>query len=233
MDITLELLCKIINSFAERGKLFSNERQFQLELAWELKELGFSVYLEVLETSKMKKYIDIVVRTSPTEYVAIELKYTTRLKDMIYHIDNKQIHTFAQGNDDGRRYDYLHDVQRIEELLNQSSGVFNLPNAKVTKGFSIIMTNDKYWSTKGENTNYRDVSLYEGRKIPNKINLHLYSKKKNVRLPIILRNSYICQWHDYKLSNTSVSYLTDKYIEKTVNYSQYPFKYMILESKDN
>ena len=233
MDVSLKVLCGILDTFAESGKLFSNERQFQLELAWELKEHGYTVLLEVLEKSKRKKYVDIVVELSPNEYVAIELKYTIRQKDMVYDVNGKCVRTFAQGNDDGRRYDFLYDFQRIEELINQKTDAFSIANAKVVKGFAIIMTNDNYWATNGDSTNYRDVSLCEGREISGGVEMNLYSKGEVVRVPITLKRSYSCHWHDYILSNTHISYLTEKGNSKEVEYSNYPFRYMIFEIKDN
>lgn len=44
----LKELNKIINNFALNNRVFSNEAQFQHELAIELKKLGYEVYLELL-----------------------------------------------------------------------------------------------------------------------------------------------------------------------------------------
>ena len=197
----------------------------------ETERVGHTGLLEVLEQSQGKKYVDGVVEESPGNYVAIELKYTLKQKNFVYNIGGCPIFTFAQGNDDERKYAFLSDVQRIEKLVELESDAFGIPKAKIVKGFSIIMSNDNYWDTIGEGTNYRDVTLYEGRSVPSNSDLYLYSKKKPKGKPIILKNTYECHWHNYALTDTTVSYTTDKGNSKTVDYSKYPFKYMIFEIK--
>ena len=48
-ELALDTINEILKKFYERGVLFSNERQFQLELAFELKEIYENVHLEVLD----------------------------------------------------------------------------------------------------------------------------------------------------------------------------------------
>lgn len=229
---------KILDTFAADGILFSNERQFQLELAWKLKEAGYKVYLEMLDTSSDdKKYIDIAIDIGDQQFVVVELKYTTRQKDMQYKIADKIIPTFAQGAGDIRRYDYLKDVQRIETLLSkQETDLFGIPKARVKKGYAIIMTNDKYWEKdgihNGKETCYFHVALNHGRKIPAKENL-TFKIGDEERAPIHLENEYICNWKKYNLPETTcIHYMTPSGQKKDdVSYSNYEFQYMILEVK--
>jgi len=231
--LSKETFKKILDSFAEQGKLFSNERQFQLELAWTLKEMGHEVYLEVLEDKDKKTYIDLIVKETEYEYVAIELKYTTMQSDrkrMDYHIGKKIIAVYSQGAGDVRRYDYLKDVQRIENL-REKINVFGLANACVTRGYAIIMTNDNYSGKSGENTAYKQVALNQGRKIPIEKELTLQIKGYEIKTPIYLKGNYCCQWHSYNLSDAKITYETPKQGVKSVEYIKYPFEYMIMEIK--
>ncbi|MGN0113729.1 MAG: hypothetical protein ACI396_00205 [Acutalibacteraceae bacterium] len=232
MEFSKDTLDNILKEFAESGRLFSNERQFQLELAWKLKEC-YDIYLEVLDNVKDKKYIDIAVKVGDNEFVAIELKYTCRQKNMLYKIsnngDNNEVQTYAQGAGDIRCYAYLMDVQRLEALTMQNDGVFGLSGAKVVKGYAVIMTNDKYWERSGEGTSYETVALQQGRSIKAGVELGLDIKGYSDKEKIKLSYTYTCDWHDYPLKSTTVEYSTDSGNTKMVDYEKYPFKYMILE----
>ena len=51
MNFTTQTLKDALNELANAGKVFSNESQFQFDLAWQLKEMGFEVELEVLSAN--------------------------------------------------------------------------------------------------------------------------------------------------------------------------------------
>lgn len=232
--IDKEIMVDILEAFSKEGKLFSNERQFQLELSWRLKESGYDVLLETLECIEDKKsYIDVVVKVSEKEYVAIELKYTTKQNEMKYYIgvENKEsVRTFAQGAGDVRQLDYLCDVQRLERLLGKEN-VFDKKGAKIVKGYAIIMTNDGYSKKKGEGTNYKDVALYRGRKVEPNVEMRIYTKGYENRV-VKLKYPYTCDWQLYNLNVTNIDYYTgsrNKRNKKECGYEQIPFEYMIWE----
>ena len=225
-ELTLGTIQNILKEFAQNGVLFSNERQFQLELAFKLKEY-YDVYLEMLDYSNgEKKYVDIVVKVGNNEFVAIELKYTTRDRNILYKTSSRTVYTFKQGAGDIRRFHFLKDVERLEKLLKKTD-VFEIEGAKVIKGFAIIMTNDN--PEREKPTQYARVALNEGREIPGKIyeNKPLtidtsgYQDKK-----IELESSYVCKWQDYELNNTKIR-IDNAVCEK--DYETYPFRYMIFE----
>ena len=142
-ELTIEALQDIIKGFADDGKVFSNESQFQFELAWAIakKSNCFKVnfeYLFELSESKKKAYIDLTIENENKKVYAIELKYKTPDKECVYKCNNKKTHTFAQGAEDCGCYDYLKDVERLEALVNKEKDV--------EKGFAIILTNSsKYY----------------------------------------------------------------------------------------
>lgn len=237
-ELTFETIKKILDNFAEKGILFSNERQFQLEFASELKKMFDNVYLELLDYSENgKNYVDIVVDVGNNKYVAIELKYTTRDMNLLYKTTNREVYTFKQGAGDIRRFDYLKDVERLEKLEKRNnSSVFGIVGAKVIKGFAIIMTNDNYHKLNGKkrknnqimDTQYVQVALQENRKIsvneqPLRITTSGYADKE-----INLKYDYTCHWYDYNLDQHKTKIqLKNKELE--IPYSTYPFRYMILE----
>lgn len=220
----------ILQDFASQWKLFSNERQFQLELAWALKEKGYTVFLEVLEDSEEKNYIDLIIKVTDTEYIAIELKYTTKQKRMNYNVNGRIVPMYAQGAGDVRRFDYLKDVQRIEKLL-QKEDALGLTKAKIVSGYAIIMTNDSYSKKVGEDTGYREVTLYEGRVFSANETMRLHIKGYEDRVPVCLSNEYVCNWENYNLDGAEIIYTTSTGVEKVVPYTAYPFEYMIFEVK--
>ena len=131
MSFTKQKLQAAIQNLAKDGKIFSNESQFQLDLAWELKKQGFHVELEVLTANvdlsqfaslpkekREKYYIDIVVKDEDG-YIAIELKYKTPRtgKLMRYKCNNENHYLAAQGAENIDSYLYWKDVERLEKMM--------------------------------------------------------------------------------------------------------------------
>ena len=52
MNFTKNTLETSIKNLASKGKIYSNESQFQFDLAWELRKQGFDVELEMLSVSQ-------------------------------------------------------------------------------------------------------------------------------------------------------------------------------------
>ncbi|MBR0414645.1 MAG: hypothetical protein IJI67_06215 [Clostridia bacterium] len=158
MELTKEILEDIIKQFAEEGKIFSNEAQFQFELAWALREYkdkkgnklfgddNDKVKLEHLSIEN-KMYTDIVVRVD-NKYYPIELKYKTADKQIKYKKGDLTKITYLQGAHDDASYDYLKDVERLEKIvINKQFTPFDgESNFSIEKGFAIIISNEpKIW----------------------------------------------------------------------------------------
>lgn len=142
-----EELDGIISDFGNEGRIFSNEEQFQFELALEIErkyqkdEKGYpKVRLEVLSCPKdeqiqvaqmdesqkkdkkiKKMYTDIVIDIDDVHSIAIELKYKTwadnKDKRIEYSIGKNTYVVFHQGAPNIGCYQYLEDVARLEELV--------------------------------------------------------------------------------------------------------------------
>ena len=170
MSFTKGTLETAINNLAKDGKIFSNESQFQFELAWELKKMGFDVELEVLSADcsiggfvglskeeTKKQYTDIIVKDDEG-YKAIELKYKTKdLQKGVYIYTNHagEHYVFSQGALNEGAYLFWKDVQRLEKLV---AGIVPLnfdKDKKVSKGYVILMTNDcGYWKSRAPWSGY-------------------------------------------------------------------------------
>lgn len=160
--LTKTQMQSILSNLASKGNTYTCEAQFQFDLACELREyfmshnVGHSIYLEYPNSANGKtEYYDIVVEDAsvePHEYCVIELKYKTTAAVAICYGQNFTLKTHgAQGLG---RFDYLNDVARIEQFVQ---------NSKNANGFAIILTNDsQYWTQSGIGRSYAEFSLKDG-----------------------------------------------------------------------
>jgi hypothetical protein len=151
------ILTDAINEMAKKGFIFSNESQFQFNLAWQLQQKGFDVLFEVLAAPVKdfanfssykgpKAYIDLVVKNKNNDYFAIELKYKVPQKNLEYKTNLGKMHTFSQGAPDEGAFLFWKDVERLE-LLGTDKLVLNFnPTINIKNKYAILLTNDKkYW----------------------------------------------------------------------------------------
>lgn len=150
---------------------FYNERHFQFEFAWALREILQGKNAEILFEQyyptvderddcdgnilkEKKNYTDIVVKYEDGEFIAIELKYALNSdgkkeeKRYKYRKNNDDIVTIAKkGAADNACYDYLYDVHRLENLKNAYDGqdknmrYENSSLKKFVAGYAIIISN--------------------------------------------------------------------------------------------
>lgn len=200
MNFTTQTLKDALNELANAGKVFSNESQFQFDLAWQLKEMGFEVELEVLSANcsladfinlskeeRMKYYTDIIVKDDENNYIAIELKYKTPgIKGIMCYtaVSGEKYYVAPQGAENISAYLYWKDVERLEHLIGGKIPLNFDDSKKVGKGYAVLLTNDeKYWGS-----NISQVSLA-------KEFLPLYENK-------VVRNESLCWWVKYnKITN--------------------------------
>ncbi len=195
---SLNVIYDIIDGFAKKNMIFSNEREFQLEMAMALKKkkkIINNVYLEVLFTgAKKKEYIDIVVETKEKKYIAIELKYKFPDKECEYNFGNKVLKTTRQGAYYLGAYQYVKDIYRLSNI--KAGKLSNSNKIKINKGYAILLTNDKNYrhtdfsnSTIWGDFNLRCEKLRKGR--------YEIKNKKNTGMD--LNKSYKLYWRNYKL----------------------------------
>lgn len=225
-----KLLQHLIDEFAEKGIIFTNESQFQFELGFALQKLfdghgkDYKVNFEVLSMNQNdlssnnieKLYTDLVVEMPNDKCAAIELKYKTALPSHVklfkYTVNKKRYVVFAQGAYDNGCYDYWWDVHRLEQLVHKEI-IYNFSDKKVIRGFAVIMSNDKnYWEEHNEGyfknfmlTNTGEDSINGTRlwRLDGKDVQKIPGKKdKRYLKPIPVNGKYKIKWLPYLLENS-------------------------------
>lgn len=244
MDINT--IYKILDSFANNGKVFSNEQDFQFEFAKALDSLSevVEVKLEVLSLTidwqsaqqledkkgkinkDKKEYTDIIVKLKNDEYIGIELKFKTPNKICYYHTPQSgNVLTLAQDAHNINAYAFIEDIHRLEDI----NGRHFYKNFKISKGYAILLTNNFHYRFNdfSQSSIWMNYAINEGRVIPqssltfeNGNRNHNFSK--TTYNAIQLKKSYKLEWKDYKLNGYN------DYQDK--NRSAHPgFSYLVVE----
>jgi len=150
-------ISEVLSSLAKQRPVFHSEADFQHAFAWEIHQRLPSDALVRLELPVQVRqqflHIDVwVVYQNAT--LAVELKYKTRR--LTVHIGNEQYRLKDQSAQDISRYDFLKDVQRLEQVVAVH------PNSI---GYAVLLTNDSaYWKKPvNHSTVDADFRLYDGR----------------------------------------------------------------------
>jgi hypothetical protein len=200
---------KIIDELKSKRKVFFSESDFQFALAWEIqrhyakKNIEADIRLEYCFQDKddnKNKYIDIIVKLENTIY-PIELKYKTlsflneKTKSRTVKDYNEYYNLKNQGAQDLGRYDYLKDIQRIEQFSKNKDY-----EKDFECGYAILLTNDiSYWDNDKANCVDVQFSLKDNRTTPKKMSWENAGKgtTKGRENPIELNNKYTIKWNEY------------------------------------
>ncbi len=185
----------LIESLKLRG-IFHSEADFQHHFAWTIQNAhnNAKIRLEypISKNEKSKwEYCDIILK-SPTN-IGIELKYKTKLMRHIH--DDETFELKNQGAQVLGRYDFLKDISRLENWLNQ--GIINY-------GYAIMLSNDKtYWQTPKNKTTVDSEFRIHNRTISGKLSWGNASAgtMKGRESPITLKNKYVLNWIDSEFSD--------------------------------
>lgn len=176
---------------AEQRPLFHSEADFQHAFAWQLHQKFPSAWIRLEYPFQVDKwmYIDIWSKLND-EHMAIELKYKTAKLDMYYQTES--YHLKNQGAQDTGRYDFLKDVQRLEQIIQRS------PN---TIGYAILLTNDVgYWNQGRANTVDSEFRLHESREISGSLRWDARASSGTTlgrTSQLDFRKRYLMNWHAY------------------------------------
>ena len=192
---------QVIQKLAERRKIFVSEADFQLEMAWTIRENypESEIYLEFCPPFNPNLHLDILVILDDKWY-PIELKY--KKKGCQKTIGNR---TFILKEDAARDigcYLYLKDIQRIESIKENVK--------EFATGYTIILTNDLGYTVKPhkENCTYQSFTIEEGATKTGELTWRsdsLTSKISQVKDPIILTGTYPMHWQLYSKLDDSNS----------------------------
>ena len=182
----------VMKSLAARRPVFHSEADFQFALAWHIHELAPSceVRLEFKPFPQERVYLDIWL---PTLETAIELKYATQSLDI--GCDGERFALKPQSGQDGRRYGFLEDVERLERIVS---------DGRASHGFAIMLTNDPlYWKPPQRNwqssvdTAFR---IHDGLPKIGELRWSSSASKSTTEgrtSPICLSGYYVPRWIDY------------------------------------
>ena len=176
-----------------RRSVFTSEADFQLELAWQLKEMypNAKIRMEYCPLFDQDMHIDILVITDGL-WIPIELKYKTMKAKLA---DNGEVFSLkGHSAKDINCYLYLHDIQRIETVKG------NCPD--FAEGYTVMLTNDLAYTRPPARSscNYADFSLHNGAVKHGTLDWGANTgdgTKHGCNNPINLMGSYPITWNHY------------------------------------
>lgn len=231
-----KLLTEILAEMAEKGMVFSNEQNFQFELALAIKDKENikDVKLEAMSLPKDwdgkivrkndREYTDIVVETTDGKFYAIEVKDKHSNKKEEYYSDKfGRIVLMNHGAEYYNSFYFWEDVRRLEKINSRDF----FKEITIEKGYSLFLSNDsKYWNPGEIKDNlWRLYSMEENREVERgSLGTQEDLKEKNVfkgRFPDIV-HSYTLKWENYPAQVCKDKTLKEKIAEDE-------FRYLLLE----
>jgi len=182
----------ILGQLRSERPVFANEADFQHALAWQI-QLAYpdaKIRFEV-KPPETRVYLDLVV-TYQGQRTAIELKYLKRKLDV--EVGGEFFSLSEDSAQDQRRYDFLKDVQRLEQVV--SEGFADV-------GIAICLTNDYvYWNppAQARETIFEAFRLTEGRKLTGELAWGAGASTGSIggrTEPIRLLGEYTVRWRPY------------------------------------
>ena len=206
----------ILKQLSDSRPVFHNEMDFQFSLAWEIqkKHPDYKIRFEKRFTDYDDdlRRIDLWIIDGEDVY-AIELKYPT--KNAIFKINNEIFKLKNQSAEDYSRYDFLKDVQRMEEATANTENI---------RGYAILITNNLGISIAPTKNDVADFHfrIYDGRIINNQ-ELEWIRKEGGQSFgdresSITLKGNYEFRWKDYS-----------EIKEKNIVLSNGKFQYLFIE----
>lgn len=203
----------ILSKLRNKRKIFASEADFQLEMAWIIKEEypKAKVRLEYCPTFDFNMHIDILVIIN-NMWIPIELKYKT--KGCTKVVDNEIFNLKNHGAKDVNCYLYLKDIHRIERIKE------NVLEFK--EGYTVFITNELSYVRKPlkEDCVYKQFSLEDEIIKTGTLDWGKNASdgtKKNCEQPIQLKESYYIKWENYsKLDDSNTGtfmYLVNKIVK--------------------
>jgi hypothetical protein len=175
---------------------FHSEADFQHAIAWEIHQrfprasVRLECPVEVLHLNK-PLHVDIWVEQDG-DVLALELKYKTRALQV--RVGNEQYALRSQSAQDIGRYDFIQDIERVEDIVAD--------RAPPATGYAILLTNDPSYWTRSLNDNTVDVKfrLHDGSSLHGSLEWELGTSpgtKRGREQALQLIGSYAPRWEDY------------------------------------
>lgn len=189
---------KNLTALASQRPVFHSEADFQHAFAWEVhRQLSnASIRLEFpLQLNSKSIHLDIWA-TQDDKGLAIELKYKTRALSV--RMNNEQFALTNQSAQDSGRYDFIKDIQRLEQITASQTN---------TVGYAILLTNDSaYWTRSRDSRPVdADFRIEEGRTLQGELQWGAGASegtKRSREKALALRGKYAITWIDYSQPST-------------------------------
>ena len=150
----------LLTDLAKSRKVFHSEADFQHALAWQIHQTTSvsQIRLEFPVSAEHRNmYVDIWL---PDEKIAIELKYVTRILELL-EPNGESFALLDHGAQNQRRYDFLQDIHRLE-LMRSEPGFCEA-------GYAVLLTNDPlYWNPPTRKAADFAFRVHEGQQIKGK-----------------------------------------------------------------
>ena len=196
---------QVVEALARSRPVFHSESDFKHALSWQVQSdhPAMRVRQEVgnLIEGLDRRYVDIWFPDSGT---AVELKYRTT--PAAIRLDDEYFNLKGQGATLIGRYDFWHDVARLEGAVL---------SGRAQQAYAIFLTNEHlYWDPGRPNTYDSEFRIHEGREVT--ATLAWAPKtgsrtKKDREDPLTLRGAYRTHWGEYSkpqgTGNTRFRYL--------------------------
>lgn len=186
-------ISKVVVKLANKRPIFHSEADFQHALAWEIHQLcpEYSMRLEFKPPNLNNRFYIDIWATYGGSNVAIELKYKTC--GLKVEFKGEKFNLLNQSAQDVGRYDFLKDIQRLEQIVSIHKNVV---------GYSMLLTNDNtYWSTPRNNrTVDASFRIHQDKVVTGRLNWGRGASEgtKHYReKPIFIRAHYKMNWKDY------------------------------------
>jgi len=180
----------VMASLASERPLFHSEADFQHALAWQIRVAypGAQVRLEMRPRPGMR--LDARVVLSGCR-IGIELKYLAR--KLRAEVGGELFELPNQGAQDVRRYDFVKDLARLEDLVRVDV---------VDVGVAIALTNDaSYWNPIARSGVADEAfRIGEGRSITGKLAWAAHTGAGTMRtreIAIHLKGNYTMSWREF------------------------------------
>lgn len=152
MTISANEIRTLLIALARKRQVFCSELDFQLHLAWEMKERGWEVLLEY-DPQCFKTNAAINILVVKPERIAFELKYKTT--SFQCDIDGEQMCLKQQAAQNIGHYELIKNLSRVKAVV--ASG-------RADRGFTIGLTNDaSYWREGRRGTAAEMFRMFDGR----------------------------------------------------------------------
>ena len=191
-----------MKALRQKRKCYVSEADFQLELAWVLKDMypDALVRCEYVPEFNTNVHMDILV-IKDGKWHPIELKYKT--KGAALTVDNEKYVLKNHGAKDIGCYLFLYDIYRIETIKDSIGSAF-------AEGYAIMLTNELSYCKPPR----KKDCVYSAFTLENGCIKHGHldwaestgeGTKKQCRHPIVLKGAYECHWEDYsEIESTEV-----------------------------